>query len=172
MAIAAHDLFEIPENLRATIRAVEAGLDSAKDDPSVTTEGAVTAWYEALKAPLDQLRFTAEYLSDTAKFDTHHGVKGREFPRVMVVMDDEEARGFTFSFDKLFEVVSKSESDMRREAKGEETSTDQTRRLFYVTCSRAESSLALVLYSENPSLARKFLLDKNWFSEDEIQFTQ
>lgn len=172
LAVASCDLFEIPEILRATMRAMEAGLDSAQDDPNVTTEGAVVAWYEALKAPFDQLRLTAEYLSDTAKFDTHHGVKGREFPRVMVVMDDEEARGFSFSFDKLFEVVPRSDSDMRREAKGEETSSDQTRRLFYVTCSRAERSLALVLYSQNPSLARRFLLEKNWFGEDEIALSQ
>lgn len=34
--------------------------------------------------------------------DTHQGVKGLEFPRVMVIMDDHEALGFPFKFDMLF----------------------------------------------------------------------
>ena len=39
---------------------------------------------------------------DDAPFDTHQGVKGLEFPRVFVVIDDEAARGFMFSYEKLF----------------------------------------------------------------------
>ena len=38
----------------------------------------------------------ATYFSGKARFDTHQGVKGREFDRVMVIMDDSEAKGFTF----------------------------------------------------------------------------
>jgi len=62
--VAAHQLFEIPENLRATLRAEEAGLQDAPDDPTVTTEGAIAGWYEALQAPFSQVRRTADYLSD------------------------------------------------------------------------------------------------------------
>jgi DNA helicase II / ATP-dependent DNA helicase PcrA len=87
----------------------------------------------------------------------------------MVIMDDEDARGFTFNFDKLFEVTPKSQGDLKKEAEGEETSSDKTRRLFYVTCSRAESSLALVVYTENPSAAKEFFMRKGWFSESEIE---
>lgn len=167
--VAAHELFEIPENLRATLRAEEAGLGAAADDdPEVTTKGAVSAWYEALQAPFDQVRLVADYLSDVSKFDTHQGVKGREFPRVMVIMDDEEARGFLFNYDKLFEVNPKSKTDFDHEAKGEETTIDRTRRLFYVTCSRAESSLALMIYTKQPSMARNFFVDKGWFASDEV----
>lgn len=167
--IAAHELFEIPENLRATLRAEEAGLGIAEDDPEIATKGAVAAWYDALLAPFEQVRLVADYLSAVAKFDTHQGVKGREFPRVMVIMDDEEARGFLFNYDKLFEVNPKSKGDLEHEAKGEETTVDRTRRLFYVTCSRAENSLALVIYTQRPELARNFFIRKGWFAEDEIE---
>lgn len=166
--VASHGLFEIPENLRATLRADKEGLGAAEDDPSVTTEGAVIGWYTALQAPFRQIEMVADYLDERASFDTHQGVKGREFPRVMVVMDDEDARGFTFSFDKLFEVSPESKKSMEKKADGEELSSDRTRRLFYVTCSRAESSLALVIYTVDPTKARNFLQDKGWFTEDEM----
>ena len=101
-------------------------------------------------------------------FDTHQGVKGREFKRVLVVMDDEEAGGFLFSYEKLFEVKSPTKNDIDKLAKGEETGVDRTRRLFYVTCTRAEDSLALVAYSNNPELLKQNVINKGWFNEGEI----
>ncbi len=169
--IAAHKLYEIPENLRATLHADEAGLENAQDDLEVTAKGAVSAWHEALQAPITQLRLMHEYVSDVAKFDTHQGVKGREFPRVTVVMDDMEARGFLFNFDKFLGATPKSKTDIEHEAKGEETTIDRTRRLFYVSCSRAEKSLALIAYSPQPQLVRKFLLENNWLESNEIEMT-
>ena len=167
--VSAHGLFDVPENLRATLRADAVGIATAPDDPNVTTEGAVAGWHEALQAPLSQLAIAANYLSETSSFDTHQGVKGREFPRVMVIMDDEDARGFTFNFEKLFEVTPKSQRDLQNEAEGEETSSDKTRRLFYVTCSRAESSLALVVYTADPAAAKGFFVRRGWFSATEVE---
>ena len=46
---------------------------------------------------------------------------------------------------------------------------DRTRRLFYVTCSRAEDSLALIAYSVNPQRVREHVLSEGWFEEDEIE---
>lgn len=171
-SVASHDLFEIPENLRATLRADEAGMSAAEDDPNVTTKGAVSGWFEALQAPFHQVELVAEYLSDDAQFDTHQGVKGREFPRVMAIMDDEEARGFLFNYDKLTGAVPKSKTDLEHEAAGEETTIDRTRRLFYVMCSRAEDSLALVIYSKNPALARQFIINEKWFEDTEVVAAQ
>ena len=87
----------------------------------------------------------------------------------MVVISDEEARGFLFNYDKLFGAKGKSKTDLDNEAAGEETTIDRTRRLFYVTCSRAERSLAVVYYAENPTASRDALLQQGWFAEDEIE---
>lgn len=97
------------------------------------------------------------YLSGKAPFDTHQGVKGREFERVMVIMDDSEARGFTFKYGDL----------LGGRAPGEKA-LDVTRRLFYVTCSRARKSLALVAYSGSPARTRDYALAQEWFAEEEI----
>jgi DNA helicase-2/ATP-dependent DNA helicase PcrA len=87
----------------------------------------------------------------------------------MVVISDDEARGFLFSYGKLVGIKDKSKTDLEHEAAGEETSIDRTRRLFYVTCSRAEQSLAIVHYSDNPEGARTALLARGWFDESEIE---
>ena len=126
------------------------------------------AWDEALKVPFTQTKAYNEYVSNEAKFRTHQGVKGLEFPRVMVIIDDSEARGFMFSYEKLFGAKELSDKDLQNEQEGKETSFDRTRRLFYVTCSRAENSLAIVAYTENPNKIKEFVLSEKWFEEDEI----
>jgi len=168
-AVSAGELFEIPESLRTVLRVAEAGFGTASIEAGNTVHGAVESWYEALQAPFEQVRLMADYLSESAQFDTHQGVKGREFPRVMVIMDPEEERGFMFNYDKLFEVSPRSKADLEREQNGEETQLDRTRRLFYVTCSRAENSLAVVIYTSQPELARTFFISKRWFANEEIE---
>ncbi|MCZ6814703.1 MAG: ATP-dependent helicase, partial [Alphaproteobacteria bacterium] len=79
------------------------------------------------------------------------------------------ARGFMFSYDKLFGVKDKTATDLKNEQENKETGIDRTRRLLYVTCSRAMKSLALVLYSPNPEKARTHVINEDWFSEDEIE---
>ncbi|MGG4198501.1 hypothetical protein [Peribacillus frigoritolerans] len=103
---------------------------------------------------------------------THQGVKGLEFPRVMVIIDDDEARGFLFSYEKLFGVKEKTKSDLKNENEGKDTSIDRTRRLFYVTCSRAEESLAIIAYSTEPELVRKQVIEEGWFEESEVEIIE
>src|SRR6266853_1519199 len=93
----------------------------------------------------------------------------REFPRVMVIIDDTEARGFSFSYEKLFGAKQKTKADLENEREGKETGIDRTRRLFYVTCSRAERSLAIVAYSENPQRVRDHVTSQVWFERGEIE---
>jgi DNA helicase-2/ATP-dependent DNA helicase PcrA len=158
-------LFEIPEPLEAYASgAIEkaAAVSSEKDekeDPQTKGDLAIQGF---LKAPFSQIGPMAEYLSGHAHFDTHQGVKGLEFDRVMVIMDDAEARGFTFKYDALFggkAVDDKTVKNARRLF---------SRRLFYVTASRAKESLALVAYSSSPECVKCFVLKEKWFSEDEV----
>ena len=83
----------------------------------------------------------------------------------MVIMDDAEARGFMFGYEKLFGAKAESTTDLKNAREGKETGINRTRRLFYVTCSRAEKSLALVAYTADPNAVEKYVLENNWFSE-------
>ena len=95
-------------------------------------------------------------------------MKGLEYPRVMVVINDSESGGFLFSYDKLFGVKEASQTDMKNQKEGKETVFDRTRRLFYVTCSRAKESLAIVLYSEEIERIKNTVIKNGWFSDEEI----
>lgn len=111
----------------------------------------------------------ASYVNDKTRFATHQGVKGLEFPRVMVVIDDAEAKGFMFNYDKLFGVKNRTDTDIKNEQEGKDTSILRTTRLFYVACTRAKSSLAVVVYTDNKSAVKNAAIEKGWFSEEEIE---
>lgn len=151
-------LYEISERMEEII---DSSYDG--DDPKVI------ALKAALNVPFDELDRYATYVSDQSRFATHQGVKGLEYPRVMVVLDDSEARGFLFSYEKLFGAKEKTQTDLKNEKEGKDTSIQRTARLFYVACTRAMDSLAVVAYSENPELVRATALSNSWFSEEEIE---
>jgi len=164
--VAVSRLFAIPDSLEPFAAENEAKL-VADDDDDIKSE--VGAWRTALNTPFDQMRRYESYTSGVSPFGTHQGVKGLEFPRVMVVISDDEARGFLFNYEKLFGVKEKSKADIENEAAGRETTIDRTRRLFYVICSRAEESLAIVYYSAEPDLMRQTVVQRGWFTAEEVE---
>lgn len=62
----------------------------------------------------------------------------------------------------------RTKADLENERAGKDTGIERTKRLIYVTCSRAEESLALVAYTENPQTVRAQLLRDGWFDESEM----
>jgi DNA helicase-2/ATP-dependent DNA helicase PcrA len=172
--LATTKLFDIPNVLHPFIDSPEAtAKQSSVDEESSYDEepidGEIQAWNEALSNPFSMFEKYAEYVSGTANFGTHQGVKGLEFDRVLVVIDDAEARGFMFSYEKLFEVKEKTKVDIENEADGNDTSVTRTNRLLYVTCSRAKKSLAIMAYSQNPKKVKELAIRKGWFVEEEIE---
>ncbi len=170
--VAEHRLFTVPDVLLPFATADPDPVDENdpdEDEEEVDVKSEIAAWRQALEAPFGQIDRYDRYVRGLSHFDTHQGVKGLEFPRVIVVISDEEARGFLFNYDKLFGAKAKSKTDLDNEAAGKETTIDRTRRLFYVTCSRAERSLAVVYYAENPKVSRDAMLQQDWFAEDEIE---
>lgn len=174
-SVAQNKLFIIPDAL------VPFGVEDAEKKPLVDTsevsaaseeelESTLSAIRKFLDAPFDQIRSYAAYVRGETAFATHQGVKGLEFPRVMVVMDDEEAGGFLFSYEKLFGARVKTNTDLENERKGSETGIDRTRRLFYVTCSRSKESLAIIAYSSSPAKVKEHAIQQGWFDESEIEF--
>lgn len=123
---------------------------------------------KALSVSFDELERYSAYVSDNTRFATHQGIKGLEFPRVMVIMDDTEARGNLFSYEKLFGATPKSNTDNKNAQEGKDTGIMRTTRLFYVACTRAQKSLAVVAYTENVEAVKYTAISNGWFAEDEI----
>ena len=143
-------------------------VDEVLADYSQDENEKITALRTALSAPFYELERYALYVSDNTRFATHQGVKGLEFPRVMVILDDAQARGFLFSYEKLFGVKAQSDTDEKNAHDGKDTSITRTARLFYVACTRAKKSLAIVAYTENEEMVRDTALSNGWFLENEI----
>ena len=169
-------LFNVPESLipiatRTTEEQSEINSMKVNDEDKEEEEDddeILEAWDEALSVPFSQIEAYSEYISDKAIFGTHQGVKGLEYPHVMVIIDDEEARGFMFSYEKLLGAKAPTSRDIKNKTDGKETSLDRTRRLFYVICSRAQRSLAIVVYSKDPQKVKQHVLEQEWFVENEV----
>ena len=121
-----------------------------------------------MQASFSEIDIYRRYVSGSASFDTHQGVKGLEFERVMVIMDDTEARGFMFGYGKLLGAKAPSERDLKNIQEGKDNSIDRTRRLLYVTCSRVKRGLALVANLTNPDSVKSHVIRNGWFAEDEV----
>lgn len=158
-------LFKLPTDLKFAIEHSTITRLETEDEG----DELLIAWDIALNADFNEIIKYNDYISENSGFGTHQGVKGLEYDRVMVVIDDAEAKGFMFSYDKLFGTKSLTPGDNKNIVEGKETGINRTSRLFYVACSRAKESLAIVAYTDSPTILRSNLLDYGWFREEEIE---
>ena len=167
-AVEASGLFAIPDVFVPIVDRANP-VEGVDDSDEMTDNNPdIDAWDKALSVPFSQLESYVQYITDKSLFGTHQGIKGLQFPRVMVILDDKEARGFMFSYAKLFGAKAATSTDQENTQKGQETSIDRTRRLFYVTCSRAQNSLAIVVYTNEKDKIENHKQTLNWFSKSEI----
>ena len=109
-----------------------------------------------------------KYIEKMSPFATQQGIKGAEFDKVIVVVDDQEGRTNTFSYGKYFGVTPLSETDQNNLASGKDSVVDRTRRLFYVCCSRAVSDLVVVIFAEDVEVMREAIIQKGFFEADNV----
>ena len=87
--VCSSQLLPVPEVLRqASILSTTDVNDEWEED--------LQAWVMVMDLPINMVRGYDDYVNQRTRFDTHQGVKGLEFDRVMVIIDDSEAKGFMF----------------------------------------------------------------------------
>ncbi len=170
-----HKLLRIPEKLQSFVsgsKESEAQLEAdpigVMQEPQEKDDSEIAAWAEALETDFFQIRNYKNYIDENSIFKTHQGVKGNEFERVMVIMDDDEAGGFLFSYEQFFGAKELSPASKKKQDLGEETGLDRTRRLFYVTSTRAKNSLAHVIYTSDVAKVKESLIARKFARENEI----
>lgn len=177
--LAEHKLLRIPEKLQSFVADLEeakteseSGQKRARSEgeaePKVRDSSEIAAWAEALETGFFQIKNYKDYIDENSIFRTHQGVKGNEFERVMVVMDDDEAGGSLFSYEQYFGAKELSKRSQQKRDAGEETGLDRTRRLFYVTSTRAKNSLAHVIYTSDVTKVNQSLIGRKLAREGEI----
>ena len=133
------------------------------DDPEVQP---VTAFLNCCVGELTGYR---HYLEDLSPFATQQGVKGAEFERVLVLVDDEEGQNQRqFSYGKYFGMTALSDTDQENIVGGVDSVLDRTRRLFYVCCSRATRDLAVVMFVPDIATARIRVEEAGLFEPEDI----
>ncbi|AWI04887.1 UvrD-helicase domain-containing protein [Clostridium drakei] len=151
-------LFEIPNRLQ--------GIVDIKSNENI--DEITNSLIKSFSTPFSQIEAYSAYINNETSFATHQGVKGLEFTRVVVIVDDDEAQGFLFSYEKLFGAKEKSKTDIKNENEGKDTSIARTKRLFYVACTRAKQSLAIIAYTHDCNAVKQSVIENNWFLEKEI----
>ncbi|MDV3515414.1 hypothetical protein [Stenotrophomonas sp. C1657] len=84
------------------------------------------------------------------------------------MLDDAESTHFQFSYEKYLGLKAPSDTDQKHIEAGEETVIDRTRRLFYVSCTRALRDLAVVLFTADPDQAEGHVRQLGLFEPDSI----
>lgn len=158
-----HGLFALDERMIALL-----GKAGETEEPS-EGEGDSANLLTFFRCPAEELHGYRSYIDNESPFDTQQGIKGAEFPKVIVVLDDAEGRHNQFSYDKFLGLKALSDTDRKRIDAGEESTLDRTRRLFYVCCSRATESLAVVLYAQDPASAYVELSKAGVFDPEHIR---
>ncbi len=150
---------ELAPGISKMFENLELDIDVGENEDMNSDPDKNTAIRDFLETDFDQISAYADYVDGNASFGTHQGVKGREFERVMAVMDDQEAGGFLFSYGKYLASEAKTSDQNER-----------TARLFYVISTRAEKSLAHVIYASNLTTVKETLISRGFCSENEIVF--
>jgi DNA helicase-2/ATP-dependent DNA helicase PcrA len=126
---------------------------------------AVTAF---LACPAIELWSYQTYINDLSPYATQQGIKGAEFERVLVILDDEEGTHSHFSYGKYFGIQALSDTDNKNIVAGKDSALDRTRRLFYVCCSRARRDLAVVLFVPDVEAALPTIIARGLFPTENI----
>ncbi|MDW3680338.1 UvrD-helicase domain-containing protein [Cupriavidus sp. CV2] len=121
-------------------------------DSSASSDTAVLAF---LKCSASEMWPYRRYVAAESPFATQHGVKGAEFDRVLVVMDEEESEFNLYNYEKYFGITRLTKTDEEKLAAGDDNVVARTRRLLYVCCTRAKRDLVLILFTQDEAGARE-----------------
>jgi DNA helicase-2/ATP-dependent DNA helicase PcrA len=128
--------------------------DLEGDDEDEELPKEIAAMDAFLACPASQFWSYNKYIAEESPFSTQQGIKGAEFERVLVILDDDEGTHVQFSYDKYLGIKPLSERDEASKREGRETAVERTRRLFYVCCTRALKDLVVVLFTSDVAAAQ------------------
>lgn len=102
----------------------------------------------------------AKFIQENSAFSTQHGVKGEEYQRVLVLYDDVEAKWHLYNFNKML--------TPRTCGAPTEGQLEKSRKLAYVSFSRAEEELGIILFTPFPEAAKQEMIERFALSDAQI----
>jgi DNA helicase-2/ATP-dependent DNA helicase PcrA len=153
----------ILDHVNETIKSED--VEEGEEDPIAIEIASMKKYFAC---PAHELWGYKKYFESESPFATQQGVKGAEFDRVFTILDDDEGTHRQFSYDKYFGVADLSKTDNENIAEGRDSVIDRTRRLFYVSCSRAKRDLVVVYYSGDVDKAIEKVTEMSIFPKEAI----
>ncbi|KWV74976.1 AAA family ATPase [Pseudomonas lactis] len=149
-------LFEFDDRYARVLGFVRDVADAAQEPEAadaVPAEGLSSdaAMAKFFKCSAQELWPYERYVSEGSPYATQHGVKGAQFERVMVVMDEEESDYRTYNYERVFASAEARAADRARALGGDENTWSRTLRLLYVCCTRAQRGLVLTFFVADPT---------------------
>lgn len=168
--ISAQKMFELDVRFRIHLNPQDAdaavvAADAEEDDDGGTLAASMVRF---LDVPVGQFIGYRTYIQDESTFATQQGIKGTEYERVLTILDDEEGTHNLFSYDKLFGIAELSDTDVRNRDEGKDYSVPRTRRLFYVSCSRATKDLGVVYFTADEEVTIAAIQQSGIFNAEDV----
>lgn len=167
-----HRLLELDPRILGYLDLTDAAAAApvaAEEEDDADPGKEVTSMDSYFACPAREFWGFRNYLLNESPYSTQQGIKGAEFERVLTVLDDDEGTHNQFSYDKYFGITPLSARDNANIAAGKETAIERTRRLFYVSCTRALKDLVVVYFTDNVAVARAQIEASGIFANAEIR---
>ncbi|OOQ57390.1 UvrD-helicase domain-containing protein [Mucilaginibacter pedocola] len=158
-------LVTLDERLRSSLHSEISLTDDGEEDEEILK----VVMEKYFSCSTKQLWGYQKYINEESPFSTQHSIKGAEFERVIVILDDEEgAKTKTISYEKLLGLKDPSPTDLENIEGGLDSVFGRTRRLLYVCCSRALQDLVVLLFINDVENAFENVKKSQFFSDDQI----
>lgn len=147
-------LFAFDERFNRALGLIGDSANVAQDAEALLTEGSSSdaAMVKFFGCFAKELLPYQSYVSEGSPYATQHGVKGAQFDRVIVVMDEEESEYRTYNYERVFTSADARATDRVRAQAGDDNIWSRTLRLLYVCCTRAKRGLALTFFVADPAV--------------------
>lgn len=155
-------------DMQDTVGVEDGAAAHAEDEDGEGLTKEISAMEAFLACRASQFWGYYKYINDESPFSTQQGIKGAEYERVLVILDDDEGTHVQFSYEKYLGIRPPSARDQANIQEGKDTAVERTRRLFYVCCTRALKDLIVVLFTGEIDAARRQVVQLGLFPEDAI----
>lgn len=123
-----------------------------KDDRLIRFQEQKAYVYDRVaRLPFSEFQHLYGYLEGHTPFSTQHKTKGREYQRVLVILDNGGWNNYNFKY--LFE------------GGGSESVLERTSKIFYVCCTRAMEELTVFYHNPSESVIARA---QEWFGEENV----
>lgn len=166
-------LFEFDERYVRALGLIGNAADTAQDadaSGAAATErrSSDSAMTKFFSCSTKELRPYERYVSEGSPYATQHGVKGAQFDRVIVVMDEEESDYRIYNYERVFAGAEARAVDRTRAQDGDENTWSRTLRLLYVCCTRARRGLVLTFFVSDPATVLENVVASGILPQDAV----